>query len=180
MLKYLPNLDEEIYMNIPPRLKNKEYKKSSLQVKDILYGLKKFPRAWCSKLSGKLVTKGFNICTTDNSLFIKRNAKYMIIIASYVDDIIITDNNQHQIKYVKSMLKRYFDIKGLGKLRYFLGQEIAHSNKGIFLYQWKYMLDLKETGLIGTNGSDTPMETNIKLYLDKGEPAKYKSKSQRL
>ena len=44
-------------------------------------------------------------------------------------------------------LKENFDIKDLGKLKYFLGIKIAHSNKGLFLSQIKYTLDLlKEIG----------------------------------
>jgi Reverse transcriptase (RNA-dependent DNA polymerase) len=50
----------------------------------------------------------------------------------YVDDIIITDNNNEEINIVKQYLKNEFDIKDLGKLSYFFGIEIAYSNKGLF------------------------------------------------
>lgn len=77
------------------------------------------------------------------------------------------------------MLKKYFEIKNLGKLRYFLGLEVAYSNKVIFLCQRKYVLELiKETGLIRTKSCDTPMELNIKLYVDEEEPAMYKNNYQ--
>ena len=43
-----------------------------------------------------------------------------------------------------------FEIKDLGRLKYFLGIEIAHSTKGLFNSQRKYTLDLlKETGKLG-------------------------------
>lgn len=48
----------------------------------------------------------------DNSLFIKKTI-LITIIAIYVDDIIITYNNQQEIDYAKLFLKRYFDIKYL-------------------------------------------------------------------
>jgi hypothetical protein len=64
-------------------------------------------------------------------------------------------------------LKNEFDIKDLGKLSYFLGIEIAYSNKDLFLSKRKYTLNLlKELGAKPTN---TPMETNTKLRLEEGE-----------
>jgi hypothetical protein len=67
-------------------------------------------------------------------------------------------------------LKNEFDIKDLGKLSYFLGIEIAYSNKGLFLSQRKYTLDLlKETGKLGAKPANTPMETNTKLRLEDDE-----------
>jgi Reverse transcriptase (RNA-dependent DNA polymerase) len=65
----------------------------------------------------------------------------------YVDDLIITGDNQIEINCIKRDLKQKFDIKNLGKLKYFFGIEIAHSFKGLFISQRKYVLDLlKETG----------------------------------
>jgi Reverse transcriptase (RNA-dependent DNA polymerase) len=65
------------------------------------------------------------------------------IILIYVDDIIIIGNNENEIKKIKNYLKEKFDIKDLGKLKYFLGIEITHSReKCLFLSQKKYILDL--------------------------------------
>jgi Reverse transcriptase (RNA-dependent DNA polymerase) len=47
----------------------------------------------------------------------------------YVNDIIITGNNEKEIKNVKDYLKNEFDIKDLGKLKYFLGIEIEYSKE---------------------------------------------------
>eukprot|EP00257_Ricinus_communis_P022132 XP_015581781.1 uncharacterized protein LOC107262162 [Ricinus communis] len=64
-----------------------------------------------------------------------------------------------------------FDIKDLGQLSYFLGIEIETSHKGLFLSQRKYVLDiLKETGKMEVKPINTPMETNVKLNLEVGDP----------
>ncbi|KAL1223411.1 Retrovirus-related Pol polyprotein from transposon RE2 [Cardamine amara subsp. amara] len=56
-------------------------------------------------------------------------------------------------------------MKDLGKV---LGIEIARSNEGFYLSQRKYALDIiKETCLLGSQPSQTPMEQNHKLGLSK-------------
>ena len=58
----------------------------------------------------------------------------------YVDDIIVTRNDLEGIENLKKLL--VFEIKELGKLKYFLGIEVAHSQQGIFISQQKYVLRL--------------------------------------
>lgn len=43
----------------------------------------------------------------------------------YVDDIIITGDNHHEIEKLKQQLREVFEVKDLGELRYFLGLEVA-------------------------------------------------------
>ena len=45
----------------------------------------------------------------------------------YVDDIIVTGNDEKEKEALKNSLAREFEIKDLGKLRYFLGIEVAWS-----------------------------------------------------
>lgn len=62
---------------------------------------------------------------------------------------------------MKQCLERDFDIKELGKSKYFLGIEVAHSNRGIFISQQRYVLDLlKEKRKLGSKSVDTPIEFN--------------------
>lgn len=88
----------------------------------------------------------------------------------YVDDIIVTGNDHSAIQQLKGFLAENFFIKDLGRLKYFLGIEVARSQQGIFLCQRKYTLDiLKDSGLLGAKPSAFPMEQHLHLTSTDGE-----------
>jgi Reverse transcriptase (RNA-dependent DNA polymerase) len=139
----------------------------------LIYGLKQSPRAWYDKLSNFLISCSFKVSGAGSSIFTKNNSNGITVVLVYVDDLIITGNNQLEIDCVKRDLKNKFDIKDLGKLKYFLGIEIAHSPKGLFISQRKYTLDLlKEIGKLGCKPALTPTDSNMKLNTEDGESLK--------
>lgn len=79
----------------------------------------------------------------DHTLFFKRsNENKITILTVYVDNIIVTGDDLIGIQKLKEDLSKEFEIKDIGKLRYFIGIEVAHSKEGIFISQQKYILDL--------------------------------------
>ena len=88
-----------------------------------------------------------------------------------MNDIIITDSDHDGIQKLKQHLFNHFQTKDLGKLKYFLGIEIAQSNSGVVMSQRKYAYDiLEETGMLDCKPVDTPMDPNVKLIPGQGEP----------
>ena len=72
-------------------------------------------------------------------------------------------------------------MKDLCELRYFLGLEIDRSSAGFFVSQKKYTLDLlREYGVMGAKPLQLPMDPNLKLTADKGEPIPSPTTYQRL
>jgi hypothetical protein len=57
-------------------------------LKKSLYGLKKSPRAWYSRLDKYLQQQGFKKGNADSNLYIKVDQYNILIIEVYVDDII--------------------------------------------------------------------------------------------
>lgn len=64
-----------------------------------------------------------------------------------------------------------FDMTDLGMLHYFLGFQITQTDKGIFLSQEKYALELlRKFNMQKCKTSSSPMNPNEKLTLDDGTP----------
>ncbi|XP_042942725.1 uncharacterized mitochondrial protein AtMg00810-like [Carya illinoinensis] len=106
----------------------------------------------------------------DYSLFTKTEGSSFIAILVYVDDILIVSNDMQAVESLKSLLNEKFKLKDPGKLKYFLGLEVARSPAGISLCQRKYSLKiLQDAGLLTSKPLTFPTEQNIKLSKDVGD-----------
>ncbi|KAK8950885.1 hypothetical protein KSP39_PZI004349 [Platanthera zijinensis] len=144
------DLEEKVYMTIPPGFIKEEFNGKGCHLQKSLYGLKQFPRALFGRFNKTMLQQGYAQGQADHTLFIKRRGAHVSILFVYVDDIIITRNDLEEIAHLKEQLGREFEIKDLGKLKYFLGIEVVRSRRGIFISQRKYTLDLLvETGMLG-------------------------------
>ena len=56
-----------------------------------------------------------------------------MVLLVYVDDVLIACNDKAEIDKFKVILDDKFKLKDLGDLKYFLGLEVARSDKGIAL-----------------------------------------------
>lgn len=135
------------------------------KLKKSLYGLKQSPRGWFERFGSVVKKHGFIQNQADHILFFKHSHEgKIIILIMYVNDIIMIGDDVNEIGDLKRRLEAEFDIKDLGKLKYFLRMEFARSKEGIFLNQRKYILDLlTEIGMIGCKATETPMDPNVKL-----------------
>ncbi|XP_045789477.1 uncharacterized mitochondrial protein AtMg00810-like [Trifolium pratense] len=145
-----------------------------------LYGLKQSPRAWFGRLSSVLHKFGMVRSEADHSVFYRHSStNQCIYLVVYVDDIVITRDDQRGICDLKQHLFQHFQTKDLGRLKYFLGIEVAQSKSGIAISRRKYALDiLEETGVLNCKPIDTPMDPNTKLMPNQGEsfsdPGRYR------
>lgn len=101
----------------------------------------------------------------DHTLLIKRsNSRGDTALLVHVVDIIMTRNDEKEIQCLKQCLAKEFEIKELEKLNYFLGFEIAHSRKGVFISQQKYVADLlNQMGKLACRSASTRKDPNHKL-----------------
>uniref|UniRef100_A0A803P5Z5 CCHC-type domain-containing protein n=1 Tax=Cannabis sativa TaxID=3483 RepID=A0A803P5Z5_CANSA len=163
------DLHEEVYMKIP--LGYNAPPNTVCKLNKSIYGLKQASRQWYSKLSSTLIFDGFHQSISDNSLFTKQTSNMFLAVLVYVDDITVASNNSDAIAHFKTYLHDKFKLKDIGTIRFFLGLEIGRTNKGIFVSQRPFTLQLlQETGYMGAKPSSTPMEVNLKLSKDQGNP----------
>ncbi|RDX80420.1 putative mitochondrial protein, partial [Mucuna pruriens] len=78
--------------------------------------------------------------------------------------IVIGDDEIEKLTLKKKLVATQFEMKELGKLKYFLEIEVEYLKQGIFISQRKYVLDLlKETGKLGCKTSGVLIEQNLRI-----------------
>ncbi|KAK6150593.1 hypothetical protein DH2020_015525 [Rehmannia glutinosa] len=175
------DLEEEVYMEQPPRFVAQGESAKVCRLKKSLYGLKQSPRAWFGRFSEVVISFGLTRCEVDHYVFYRQSSGKRLLLIVYVDDIIITGDDTRGINDLKNFLHLQFQTKDLGKLHYFLGIEVAQSDQGIFISQRKYVLDmLEEAGMLGSKPCDSPMDPNVKLLPNDGESMSDSGRHRRL
>ncbi|XP_048503202.2 uncharacterized mitochondrial protein AtMg00810-like [Beta vulgaris subsp. vulgaris] len=126
---------------------------------------------WFARLNEELKLLGYEQSKNDYSLFLKKTLDHIIIVAIYVDDIIVTGSDEAGITHFKEHLHSTFSIKDLGLLNYFLGIEISHLPTGILMTRKKFTRELlQDCPLTLTKLAKTPLPTTFKLHVDVGDP----------
>jgi len=97
-------------------------------LKKAIYGLNQSPRVQFEKLNLSISGIGFHRCHSDHSVFVRRIKSGIVVLAVYVDDIVLTGSDSAGLLETKKHLKRHSVTKDMGCLKYFLGIEILHKN----------------------------------------------------
>ncbi|KAK8951402.1 hypothetical protein KSP39_PZI004749 [Platanthera zijinensis] len=143
------DLQEAVYMEQPPGYVA-QGETRVCRLKKAIYGLKQSPRAWFDKFSDIVTAVGFARSSADHSLFIRKTSLGLVVLAVYVDGILLTSDDQEGVALTKQHLRQHLVTKDMGSPKYFLGFEISRKTNSLVLSQHKYALDLlKEAGLTG-------------------------------
>ena len=100
-----------IYMEQPQGFISREFPYHVCQIKKALYGLKQAPRAWYGQITQYLSFCGFNSSSSDTSSFVKFTSSMYIVLLLYVDDMIITGDNNAEITQLHDELSIRFETK---------------------------------------------------------------------
>ena len=154
-------LDEPVYVSQQPGFVNPLYPDHVWKLNKALYGLKQAPRTWFNRLSSYLVSYGFFCSTADPSLFVYRVSNVTMLLLLYVDDIILTGNDQATLHAFIHQIGLEFAIKDMGLLHFFLGIEVHYTSSGLFLTQSKYAREVLQCATMDAcNAIATPMQTS--------------------
>ncbi|KAG7571799.1 Zinc finger CCHC-type superfamily [Arabidopsis suecica] len=157
-------LKEDVYVLQPEGFVKEGTEEKVYKLNKALYGLKQAPRAWNNKLNKILLELKFTKYAKEPSLYRKTENDESLVVAVYVDDLLVTGSNLHLILEFKKGMAAQFEMSDLGKLTYYLGIEVIQYEGGIMLKQERYANKiLEETGMLDCNATHTPMEVNLKL-----------------
>nr|GFA56768.1 hypothetical protein [Tanacetum cinerariifolium] len=81
-------IEEEVYVCQPPEFEDPKNPDKVYKVVKALYGLHQAPRAWYETLATYLLENRFHRGTIEQTLFIKKQQKDILLVQIYVDDII--------------------------------------------------------------------------------------------
>ena len=157
-------LKEEVYVKQPEGFVVKGSENKVYKLRKALYGLRQAPRAWNEKLHTVLCELNFERCLKEPSLYRKKQHEDLLLVAVYVDDLLVAGSNIEMIHEFKRAMAAKFEMSDLGRLSYYLGIEVIQREGSIILSQERYATRiLEEAGLMGCNSAHIPMDAGVKL-----------------
>ena len=87
------DLEEEVYLQQPEGAAIPGQEHMVCKLKKSLYGLKQSPRCWNTRLDGHLKQLGFKALKTDSALYTRGVKHEKIMLAVYVDDLLISSKS---------------------------------------------------------------------------------------
>ncbi|EPZ35576.1 Integrase, catalytic core domain-containing protein [Rozella allomycis CSF55] len=157
-------LDTMIYMKQPEGFIKEGSENLVCDLQKSLYGLKQSGRLWNIKIDCDLRKNGFKRCRADWCIYVKQENGVIIVIAIYVDDIIIMSKEIELINKTKDLLKTLYKVKDMGNIGWCLGIKINRIGENVTeLSQKQYIKEKLEIfGMSDCKPIGTPMETGIK------------------
>jgi hypothetical protein len=104
--------------------------------------LKQVPRAWYGRLRGFMFERGFEMGKVDQSLFLLKQGRDILIVQVYVDNIVFGGSSNSLVSRFAEDMSRKFKMSMMGELQFFLGLQIKQSKEGTFVHQAKYTKDI--------------------------------------
>nr|GEV67900.1 copia protein [Tanacetum cinerariifolium] len=160
-------IEEEVYVCQPPGFEDPEHPDKVYKVVKALYGLHQAPRAWYETLATYLLENRFQRGKIDQTLFIKKKQKDILLVHIYVDDIIFGATNKALCQSFEKLMNDKFQMSSMGELTFFLGLQVKQKKDGIFISQDKYVAEiLRKFGLYEGKSASTPIDTEKPLLKD--------------
>nr|GFA12708.1 hypothetical protein [Tanacetum cinerariifolium] len=160
-------IEEEVYVCQPPGFKDPENLDKVYKVVKALYGLHQAPRAWYETLATYLLENRFQRGTINQTLFIKKQQKDILLVQIYVDDIIFCAINKASCQSFEKLMKDNFQMSSMGELTFFLGLQVKQKINRIFISQDKYVAKiLKKFRLSEGKSASTPIDAEKPLLKD--------------
>jgi hypothetical protein len=135
------------------------------KLRKALYRLKQVPRAWYSHIDNYFNENSFKRSKSEPTLYVKHQGNVdLLIIALYVDDLILTGNNANMIEEFKKDMVYKYEMSDIGLLHYFLSIEVYQDKEEVFISQKMYAEKImRKFRMIGSKSMAIPLAVNEKL-----------------
>ena len=163
------SLQEDIYMEQPDGYVQAKNEQLVCKLKKSLYGLKQAPRCWNAVLNDFLKSIEFEQSVADPCVYVKKTKDHLVIVAVYVDDLIIIANTSEEMAKIKEILSVRFKMTDMGKLHYCLGITIVQEEEQqcLWIHQKQYISKLLvKYGMTEAKTVSTPTDISVKLRMD--------------
>ena len=172
------DLDEEVYMKLPPGF-DQEGQGEAVLLQKSIYGLVQAAFEWNKKATKILKLLGFQQCKSDPCLFMHPTKMVYIII--YVDDCLLV-GKPAVLQQIISQLKEHLVIKCMGKIKDYIGCNVEETNYGYKYTQSKLIQRMTtkfadELSTIKYIGK-TPVKSNEKIYVAENDSEIINSEGQ--
>ncbi|KAI0996745.1 hypothetical protein K3495_g11439 [Podosphaera aphanis] len=103
-----------------------------------IYGLKQSPREWYFRLIEYIIPSGFTASEFDPCVLLHKSGN--LIVAIYVDDIVLFGNQGDLMDNTVNLLKSEFKVNDMGTLNWLLGMQINYTpEESITISQTSYI-----------------------------------------
>ena len=160
------DLDHDIYMTQPEGFTVPGQEHLVCKLQKSLYGLKQAGRSWYQKIDQALQELGFRALKSDPCVYIMRKGSVIVLIALYVDDLLILSNNVSELTHFKTDLALRFSMTDLGEAQYVLGIQIQRNRAAhtLTISQAEYVRNVLERfGMASSKVVRTPLEISSTL-----------------
>jgi hypothetical protein len=174
------SIDEEVYVRQPKGFEQLGPGGVELVCRLLksLYGLKQSSRNWNITINVWLIEYGFKASELDPCIYVKGVPGKMLIIALYVDDLVIAGHDRKMVDDFKAAISARFEMVDLGKLEWLLGMEVVRDrDKGTIEIKQKAYLQqmLRRYKMDGCSSVSTPVIDIVRVAEDGEDDSLYRS-----
>ena len=151
-------LDEEIFMQLPPGFEDTNSSTLVARVSKAIYSLKQAGCTWYTALHNALEGIGFKRSNYDDGVFYAQICAGLVVLAIHVDDCTITGNTQALLNTFKVKINARYTMMDLGPISWLLGISVARNRKKLHHYFISAKLHQVHTCALQPHGCQTTLD----------------------
>ncbi|SOV04272.1 uncharacterized protein UDID_17049 [Ustilago sp. UG-2017a] len=126
-------IDKYVYVRILPTFETKQTENQCYRLKKAPYGLKQAGRLWHAALDEQLQASGFKRCRAEPCVYMRGSDDAMVLLAVYVDDLLVIGATETRVKSVRQQLSSTFSITDQGNVSHIISLNVHYDREACTL-----------------------------------------------